>query len=88
MFVQGLDNGVPPQYGALVVNDNVTQHVTSRVGDAVSAAFPQLPSLNTSSGAWDEWWQQLGGGAGLAWSLLQASPEGRYAILLNTDTGL
>lgn len=79
-ILQGLQNGVQPQYGALVFNDNVTQHVADRVGDAVSAALPQISRLFASAANWTDWQQQLGGGAAVAWSLLQASPEGRHAF--------
>ena len=30
--VQGLSNGEAPQYGAIVFNDNITQHIASEVG--------------------------------------------------------
>lgn len=76
---QDIDSGVPPQYGAVVFSDNVTQHVADRVGDAVTDALPGLSPLNASA-AWQAVQQQAGAGAPLAWSLLQASPEGRWAL--------
>lgn len=83
-MLQGLESGVQPQYGALVFNDNVTRHMADRVGDALRAALPQLSQLNASAANWSDWQQQqLGGGAALAWSLLQATPEGRQELWLS-----
>jgi hypothetical protein len=77
---QGLDQGLQPQYGALVFNDNITRHVAERVGAAVQAALPQLPQLNASALNGTGWQRQLGDGWALASTLLQATPEGRCAL--------
>jgi hypothetical protein len=76
---QGLDQGLQPQYGALVFNDNITRHVAERVGAAVQAALPQLPQLNASALNQTDWQRQLGDGWALASTLLQATPEGKCA---------
>jgi hypothetical protein len=74
---QGLDQGLQPQYGALVFNDNIKRHVAERVGAAVQAALPQLSQLNASAVNSTDWQRQLGDGWALASTLLQATPEGR-----------
>ena len=75
--LQGLDQGLQPQYAALVFNDNITRHVAQRVGAAVRVALPELSQLNTSVVNSTDWQRQLGDGWALASTLLQATPEGR-----------
>ena len=77
LCLQGLDQGLQPQYGALVFDDNITRHVAERVGAAVQAALPQLPQLNASAVNSTDWQRQLGDGWAFTSTLLQATPEGR-----------